>query len=63
MTTKCQVEPGTEKYRGLLIREREVLNCRLCPEDYKLDFKDPEEALHHMKKGHFDMGYSCSCGW
>jgi len=62
-TTKFQVEPGTEKYRGLLVREREVLNCRLCPEDNKLEFKDPEEALHHITKDHFDMGYSCACGW
>ena len=28
------------------------------PEDSQLDFKDPEEALHHMTKDHFDMGYS-----
>ena len=61
--TKFQVEEGTEKYRGLLSREREVFNCRLCPEDDTLDFKDPEDALHHMTKDHFDMGYSCSCGW
>jgi len=61
--TKFQVAPGAEKYRGLLVREREVLNCRLCPEDNKLEFKDPEEALHHITKDHFDMGYSCTCGW
>ena len=61
--TEFQVEEGTEKYRGLLSREREIFNCRLCPEDNKLDFKDPEEGLHHMTKDHFDMGYSCSCGW
>jgi hypothetical protein len=61
--TKFQVEPGTEKYRGLLVREREVLNCRLCPEDNMLDFKDPEEGLHHITKDHLDMGYSCPCGW
>jgi len=61
--TKFQVAPGAEKYRGLLVREREVLNCRLCPEDNKLEFKDPEEALHHITKDHFDMGYSCDCGW
>jgi len=61
--TRFQVEEGAQKYRGLLSREREVFNCRLCPEDNKLDFKDPEEALHHMAKDHFDMGYSCPCGW
>jgi len=61
--TQFQVEEGNQKYRGLLSREREVFNCRLCPEDNKLDFKDPEEALHHMTKDHFDMGYSCPCGW
>ena len=58
-----QVEEGAQKYRGLLSKEQEVFNCRLCPEDNKLDFKDPEEALHHMTKSHFDMGYSCKCGW
>ena len=63
VATNFQVEEGTPMYRGLLSREREVFNCRLCPEDNKLDFKDPEEALHHMTKDHFDMGYSCSCGW
>ena len=52
-----------KKYHGLLRREREVFNCRLCPEDNKLDFMDPEEALHHMTKDHDDMGYGCSCGW
>ena len=57
------VEEGTEKYRGLLSRERKVFNCRLCPEDNKLDFMDPEDGLHHMTKDHFDMGYSCDCGW
>ena len=61
--TQFQVGEGTQKYRGLLSREREVFNCRLCPEDNKLDFKDPEEALHHITKSHFDMGYSCKCGW
>jgi hypothetical protein len=61
--TQFQVEAKTQKYRGLLSREREVFNCRLCPGDNKLDFKDPEEALHHITKDHFDMGYSCSCGW
>ena len=63
MATRFQVEEGSQRYRGLLSREREMFNCRLCPEDNKLDFKDPEEALHHMTKDHFDMGYSCSCGW
>lgn len=58
-----QVEGGTQKYRGLLSKDREVLLCRLCPEDNKLDFKDPEEALHHITMSHFDMGYSCTCGW
>ena len=61
--TQFEVEEGAQKYRGLLSREQEVFNCRLCPEDNKLDFKDPEEALHHMTKSHFDMGYSCKCGW
>ena len=58
-----QAEEGAQKYRGLLTRELEVFSCRLCPEGNKLDFKDPEEALHHMTKSHFDMGYSCDCGW
>lgn len=58
-----QAEEGSQKYRGLLTRERGVFSCRLCPEDNKLDFKDPEEALHHITKSHFDMGYSCACGW
>ena len=61
--TEFHVEDGTEKYRGLLSREQEVFNCRLCPEGDTLEFKDPEEALHHMTKDHFDMGYSCTCGW
>jgi len=60
--TEYNAEEGAPKYRGLLSREREVFNCRLCPEDNKLDFKDPEEGLHHMTKDHFDMGYSCDCG-
>jgi len=60
---RFQVEKGTQKYRGLLSREQEVFNCRLCPRYNELGFKDPEEALHHMAKSHFDMGYSCPCGW
>ena len=63
VATKFQVDEGVPMYRGLLGRERGVFNCRLCMEGYRLDFKDPEEALHHMTKDHFDMGYSCSCGW
>ena len=55
--------PGPLKYHALLRRDREIVYCRLCPEDNQLDFKDTEEALHHMTKDHFDMGYSCDCGW
>jgi len=57
--------PGRLKYHGLLRRDMETVrcHCRLCPEDDQLDFKDAEEALHHMTKDHFDMGYSCDCGW
>jgi hypothetical protein len=58
-----QFPPRTLKYHGLLRRDREIVYCRLCPEDNQLDFKDPEEALHHMTKDHLDMGYSCDCGW
>ena len=58
-----QVPPRTLRYHGLLRRDREIFYCRLCPEDNQLDFKDHEEALHHMTKDHLDMGYSCSCGW
>ena len=60
---KFQVEDGTPKYHGLLRRDRERAYCRICPDGSQLDFKDPEEALHHMTKDHFDMGYSCDCGW
>ena len=62
-STEFHLEEGAQKYQGFLSREREVFSCRLCPADNKLDFKDPEVALHHMTKDHFDMGYSCSCGW
>jgi hypothetical protein len=56
--------PHTPKYHGLLRRgDREIVYCRLCPEDDRIKFKDPEEALHHMTKDHLDMGYSCDCGW
>ena len=58
-----QVAPRTLRYHGLLRRDREIFYCRLCPEDNQLDFKDHEEALHHMTKDHLDMGYSCNCGW
>ena len=58
-----QVPASTMKYHGLLRRDREIFYCRLCPEDNQLDFKDHEEALHHMTKDHLDMGYSCDCGW
>lgn len=63
-----QVTPGTLRYHALLRRERdhrdrEIVYCRLCPEDSQLDFRDPEEALHHMAKDHLEMGYSCDCGW
>ena len=58
-----QLAGGSLKYQGLLRRDREIVYCRLCPEDNQLDFKDPEEALHHMTKDHLDMGYSCDCGW
>ena len=58
-----QLPARTQKYHGLLRRDREIFYCRLCPEDNQLDFKDHEEALHHMTKDHLDMGYSCDCGW
>ena len=63
-----QAAPGTPKYHGLLRRDRdhrdkEIIYCMLCPEDSQLDFKDPEGALHHMAKDHFEMAYSCDCGW
>ena len=58
-----QLPAHTMKYHGLLRRDREIFYCRLCPEDNQLDFKDHEEALHHMTKDHLDMGYSCDCGW
>ena len=61
--TKFQVAQGTPKYHGLLRRDKEIFYCRLCPEVSQLDFRDPEEALHHMTKDHFDMGYSCDCEW
>jgi len=62
------VGPGTLRYHGLLRRDRdhkdrEIVYCRLCPQDSQLDFKDPEEALHHMAKDHLEMGYGCDCGW
>jgi hypothetical protein len=66
--TDRQVPLGTPKYHGLFRRDRdhrdkEILYCRLCPEDSQLDFKDPEGALHHMAKDHLEMAYSCDCGW
>jgi hypothetical protein len=59
---------GTLKYHGLLRRDRdrrdkEIVYCRLCPEDSQIDFKDPEKALYHIAKDHFEMEYSCDCGW
>ena len=62
------VPAGTLRYQVLLRQDRnrrnkEIFYCRLCPEDSQLDFKDPEEALHHMAEDHFEMGYSCDCGW
>ena len=61
--TKFQVSPGTLKYHGLLRRDKDIVYCRLCPEVDQLDFRDPEEALHHIAKNHFEMGYSCDCEW
>jgi len=63
-----QLAEGTPKFHGLLQRDRdhrnkEIIYCKLCPEDSQLDFKDPEGALHHMAKDHFEMMYSCDCGW
>ena len=58
-----QVEDGTLKYHGLLRRDGAISYCRLCPEGSQRDFKDPEDALYHMTTDHFDMGYSCDCGW
>ena len=63
-----RVPLGTQKYHGLLCRDRdhrdkEIIYCRLCPEDSQLDFKDPEEALHHIAQDHLEMAYSCDCGW
>ena len=61
--TKFQVPRGTLKYHGLLRRDKEIVYCRLCPKGDQLDFGDPEEALHHIAKNHFEMVYSCDCGW
>ena len=63
-----QVPPGTQKCHGLLRRDRdhrdkEIIYCRLCPEDSQIDFKEPDGALHHMAKDHLEMAYSCDCGW
>ena len=58
-----RVEDGTLKYHGLLRRDGAIAHCRLCPEDSQRDFENPEDALYHMTTDHFDMGYSCDCGW
>jgi hypothetical protein len=58
-----QVENGTLKYHGLLRREGETAYCRLCPVNSQLHFDDPEEGLLHIASVHFDMAYSCDCGW
>jgi hypothetical protein len=57
------VPSRTPRYHGLLRREREIVCCRLCPEDKLREFKNPERALHHMPSDHFDMGHSCDCRW
>jgi hypothetical protein len=58
-----RVVASTPKYHGLLRQGRESMYCRLCPQENQLDFEDFEEALHHMTRDHFDMGYSCDCAW
>jgi ankyrin repeat protein len=62
-----QLQAGAQKYNGLLRRGRhrnkEIVFCRLCPQYSQLDFKDAEEALQHITMDHFDMAYSCDCGW
>jgi hypothetical protein len=54
---------ATEKYHGLLKKENDQYQCRLCPWGSELAFGDTEEALHHITKSHLDMGYGCKDSW
>lgn len=54
---------GSSKYLGLFKQQDRTALCRLCPLDNSLDFDDPESGLYHITSDHFDMGYSCQCGW
>ena len=54
---------GSAKYLGLFRRQDGVGLCRLCPPENSIPFEKPEVGLYHITRHHFDMGYSCRCGW
>lgn len=54
---------GSAKYLGLFRRQDGVGLCRLCPPENSIPCEKPEVGLYHITRHHFDMGYSCRCGW
>ena len=54
---------GSAKYLGLFRQQDRTGVCRLCPLDNSIPFMRPESGLFHITRHHFDMGYSCRCGW
>jgi hypothetical protein len=66
MTREESEEHGVvgKRYRMLLEKRTEsgaIKNrCRLCGE---VEYKNHRDALRHLLKGHFGMGYKCTYNW
>jgi len=69
MTREESEEHGVigKRYRMLLKRSMEsggIKNrCRLCSEKGSVEYKNHRDALRHLLKDHFGMGYECKHNW
>jgi len=69
MTREESEEHGVigKRYRMLLKRSTEsggIKNrCRLCSKEGCIEYKNHRDALRHLLKDHFGMGYECKYNW
>lgn len=69
MTRKESIEHGVvgKRYRMLLEKRTESggtkNRCRLCSQQGLVEYKNHRDALRHLLKDHFGMGYECEYNW
>lgn len=65
MTREESKEHGVvgKRYRMLLEKRAEKNRCRLCSREDYVEYKNHRDALRHLLKDHFGMGYECKYNW